>query len=604
MPHDDPTSPGPDEPAVLGVQLPARTPLYVVMNLLAARSAVLDHAAFDWYAFDGVAAPSPRAALATLDGDTFGWAVVRIRLHRPASGVQEAHEDAIEYADDWLTHYEFVADPAGMMILSAATLSEFSIDAVADANEPAVWKSPDRFVAGIEALAERVGRGQAERRREPSAPPGLGPAAAPPPMGPDGPVGGPAAAEDLAAIRYLESAQRFERRLAVYLLTRPDVTAQLRTIVRAIWDRADAWQRRRMGRAAGNQPGTVGAEYGVLERVVETGNLRELMAMYFVALADGLVYEMLGLPGQDPKPGVLRRAQGHRKLRDDPGSVRLPDPDRVVPPLSPAEWMTVDGGRLGWEVGAMRYHVPLRTPVQRAAQATGGLVVAAASGSAYFKATGAMLLRERWGVPVDFELLRLALIAVYVGVEHHSLHEVMLGVRYAAELYSLPLSPYVDDWRRYRFLGAVLTEQELRAHVAEGGLFPDEHAFGGPDPEPEVYQRFLRAGPAERAAVVLEQVARAEPAVLRVLASLAATRAALRYHSDVTVLEALAAIGDDDPIPAGARDSIVAERRTPAEKVAWIRALGARVGPAGQAGRIRAVGGWLAGCGPAVPPAR
>src|SRR5262249_54541206 len=76
-----------------------------------------------------------------------------------------------------------------------------------------------------------------------------------------------------------------------------------------------------------------------------------------------------------------------------------------------------------------------------------------------------------WNVPVDLELLRLALLAYLIPAGHHTFHEIMRG----AALFD-PKLRYSDSWGRYWDISP-LTVRELRVHVAKDGNLPDEHVW-------------------------------------------------------------------------------------------------------------------------------
>ncbi|MGO4754689.1 hypothetical protein AB4212_39835, partial [Streptomyces sp. 2MCAF27] len=81
------------------------------------------------------------------------------------------------------------------------------------------------------------------------------------------------------------------------------------------------------------------------------------------------------------------------------------------------------------------------------------------------------------GLPVDLGLIRAGLVSVMGAADHHSFHEVMAGAQLLLDEVAHPEVPdYVDGWYRYRNIYP-LTEEELRAHVARDGVFPDEHAM-------------------------------------------------------------------------------------------------------------------------------
>ena len=562
--------------------------------------------------------------------------VIRLRFDRSTTGpVMESSAtleavDPLTAADD-----DFATDPTATKIwVSPRLLPDVTVDAVRFARPGQGWLAPDDFVAEFErGIAERARQDVARRRAESTA---AGPAVPslqthPVRLTRDANVedlvatrylseAADAGPGDLRAIRYREEAEDFERRLSSYLLGRPDVVEQVRTLIAAIWDRASSEQRRRLG-AEPDQgfAGAVGVELGALSRVVESGNVRELMAMFFLSSHHNVLYELLetarptrpagledeqsqregiDVAGDIARIGVALRAvrtridqlreivdqlrsddlveltrEDYKLVTDDRGTayypvlqaiedlrlglhesprsrevvpqafedvadtisairaaippdgrmtatVRdqlaeqadkleriatelaaaqgrmeelqqqarqeephrvlsrpLPAPDEVHPPLSLMEWRGVQDGSLPWLPTSAWLHVLMSKPVQHSAQDTGGLIETSTSGSAYLLAVAAHRMSEHWGVPVDFGLLRLALVGSFWLAGHHPFHETMRGFQYAVDELGLWVSEYVDNWSRYRYL-APASEEELRTHVARDRLFPDEHAHG------------------------------------------------------------------------------------------------------------------------------
>ena len=115
-----------------------------------------------------------------------------------------------------------------------------------------------------------------------------------PPDDIDGTPVQPASAADLAAIQFAAEAETFERRLASYLLSRADVQEQIRVVVAAVWERANDEQRRALGTDDFGTPGAVGAELGLLRRIVESGNARERMTMFYLAIHTRTLERLLG----------------------------------------------------------------------------------------------------------------------------------------------------------------------------------------------------------------------------------------------------------------------------------------------------------------------
>jgi hypothetical protein len=117
-------------------------------------------------------------------------------------------------------------------------------------------------------------------------------------------------------------------------------------------------------------------------------------------------------------------------------------------------------------------------PEVRKADQTGGQVSTGISGATSLVLSLVEDLIEGSGIRVDFRELRLAIIGYLVSAGHHTMHEIMLAAQiWDSERGGKYGLAYVDGWSRYRVL-APLTEAELREHVAQDGLFPDEIAYG------------------------------------------------------------------------------------------------------------------------------
>ncbi|MGW6461186.1 hypothetical protein ACWF94_35550, partial [Streptomyces sp. NPDC055078] len=313
-------------------------------------------------------------------------------------------------------------------------------------------------------------------------------------------------------VRYLAEAETFEERLGHHLADDPALNDQIGVMTAELFRRADAAGRRHeLGSDDPSIDGAVGTDRDRIEEVAVSGNLRERLAMLWMGLrttADLLGHPLSAPPqlqadrvDRHPAPdltayealaargGNLTPAERDRLVRLE-RELRVPlSPERVRPPLSGAERALMPDGVLPWISGAARYDIPMSTALQSTAQATGGLVRAGTSGTAYLELGQAARMREQWGLDIDLGLVRLALIAEMLPVRHHSLHEIMRGsqlvldeLRAAGAAEPADLD-YADGWDRYRRI-APLTEEELRTHVARDGLFPDEHALaemGWPD---------------------------------------------------------------------------------------------------------------------------
>ncbi|MGW8488081.1 hypothetical protein [Streptomyces sp. NPDC055886] len=321
--------------------------------------------------------------------------------------------------------------------------------------------------------------------------------------------GAPVPAWVRARIRYAEESVAFERRLAEHLAENEAVTEEFRKMARAAWDRARQQYPRDLatfGSENPSMPGSVGTHRPVLQQVLRTGNLRELVTFLFQGISSDLVPEMLG-GREDPNPEIenerpsRRQAAARAELErlaaelnlDDTLSVPekqaalaratrrhtvQTDPDDVRPPLSRAERpYAVNDLGLTWMPASSVYDLAMASGLQGASEDTGGLVLTGTAGSTYRFLVHAARMRDQWGIDLDLGLIRAGMIAMSLSAGHHSFHEVMRGAQLALDGMPGhdPALDYRDNWGRYWNVHP-LTEQELRDHVARDGLFPDEHA--------------------------------------------------------------------------------------------------------------------------------
>ncbi|MGN5635892.1 hypothetical protein [Streptomyces sp. AC154] len=316
----------------------------------------------------------------------------------------------------------------------------------------------------------------------------------------------------LSRIRYAREAARFEQRLGRYLGGHEAANAQLGAVVRELWERAAAVGRwPELGSDDPTVDGAVGTGRERLQAVVESGNLRERMAMLWIGAQSpdghgGLISDLLG--SAEPNPEVITaeyrasrpqseamtaytalsgrpdRTPGEQALLDEAErTLRTPvRPEDLSPPLSGAERALMGQAAVPWIPGTNRFHIAMSTPVQSDAEADGSLVLAGTSGSAHRLMSQAAKMREAWGLDVDLGLVRLGVLAEMLQAEHHSLDEIMRGSQLVLDRLRRSGSAepaeldYTDNWGRYWRI-APLTEAELREHVATDGRFPDEHAL-------------------------------------------------------------------------------------------------------------------------------
>ncbi|MFE8008166.1 lonely Cys domain-containing protein [Streptomyces sp. NPDC057418] len=312
----------------------------------------------------------------------------------------------------------------------------------------------------------------------------------------------------LARIRYAEESAAFDKRLGEYLAEHEAVTAEFRKMASAAWAQA----RQRYPRALATfgdtskfKAGVVGTSREALQRVVRSGNLRELVAFLYEGISRDLVPEMLG-GAEEQHPEIaeerpsrrqreaytayMRRAteiqasdmspaQKQAALKELPQPVADPaQPDEARPPLSEAERrFAVDEAGLTWMPATSVYDIAMSAGFQGRSEDSGGLVATGTAGSTYRFMLHAARMREQWGVDLDLGLIRAGMMAISLTVGHHTVHEVMRGAQLALNDVPGhdPALDYTDNWGRYWNIHP-LDEQELRENVARDGLFPDEHA--------------------------------------------------------------------------------------------------------------------------------
>ncbi|MET8565973.1 EndoU domain-containing protein [Streptomyces flaveolus] len=288
----------------------------------------------------------------------------------------------------------------------------------------------------------------------------------------------PASDRDLRAIRYLEASEEYDRRLADHIMTgMPEVADHIRDLVHVAWRYVNEripehlWS---FGHEFPSVPGAVGTDLMVLARTMQRGNLREHVAM-LTAVGNSKGPFFFAHP-----PELTSESSQRTRLQ-----VPLPTaqrPEEVRPRLSEAEWAFAvrrdeDGTeRLRWKRGEDNVHLPFSGRLHQESEAVGGLVSTGVSGNTWNLLGLADFMAKAAGFHADMRLIRLAAIGALVSVGHHTVHEVML----AAQIWDRENGgehglDYDNDLLRHRRL-LPLTEEELRRHVAPGGLFPDEYA--------------------------------------------------------------------------------------------------------------------------------
>ncbi|MGW4833385.1 hypothetical protein ACWEOG_37710 [Amycolatopsis japonica] len=299
-----------------------------------------------------------------------------------------------------------------------------------------------------------------------------------------------------ARVEFLRQATVFEHRLGNYLADHALVNQQVDALTRAVWERLPRRERMRLGEGDPHIAGAAGTGYLDVLRVVQAGNFRERMSLLWNAARENLFRsEFPDLHDRNPEITQERQDRYHTEAQKAYADARRRhdltsdqreelskaaeaimrtdlSPDEVRPPLSERERglaLAADGG-LRWLPGEKRMGVRMGAAMQAAAEHSGGLVKTGTSGSAYLIMRFGQAIADKWGVPVDPRVLELALLGYLLPTGQHTFHEVATAAQLAN-----PLRDYHNDWGRYRDL-APLGEEEIRAHVAVGNRFPDEHA--------------------------------------------------------------------------------------------------------------------------------
>ncbi|WP_185922057.1 hypothetical protein, partial [Streptomyces sp. WAC06614] len=307
-------------------------------------------------------------------------------------------------------------------------------------------------------------------------------------------------------IAYADASRQIERPLGEFAGRQVVVQQQVQRLVRAIWDRLDDKHRVLLGSDSATGSGSVGNELAALEEVVEHGNIREQMYMLGQAVHGHALDGVLKLRKSSPRiltrewgasqqsTEVLRHVQ--ERQRDllatmEPGPERDAlmaeldrlletdlSPDEVQPPLSPRERRhAVRDGRLTWVPGERTRQIAMGNESQVVAESTGGLMSAGTSNTTYFMMEAVHLMSRAWKLDVDFQLLRLALLADMLPVGHHTFHEVMTAAdAFGTDVLRNDSLAYSDDWGKFRTLPP-LTEDMLRGAMPDE-RFPDEIALG------------------------------------------------------------------------------------------------------------------------------
>jgi len=294
---------------------------------------------------------------------------------------------------------------------------------------------------------------------------------------------------DLRRLHFQREAERFERRLGHYLVTHPRTQEQLSRFLRALWKMTPRQNRHQFGTLDASFVGAVGKDLTDLKAVVEGGNVREQMAALWQFM------QQRGMQTQlHHRTDLPEHFSQMREWRVHDPEVRTPAVEgyRDILPLSERERAFTYGGKF-WR-GAEMYigvrHLPpdsqpwktIETGPQAQAQRTGGLVKTGVSSSTWLLLDYAEAANRKWGLGLDLGWLRLAMFGAMLSNGAHTAHEMLRAASIWAKDPRYPERQglgfeYLDNPGRYRSF-APLTEEELRQHVALGGLFPDELAHG------------------------------------------------------------------------------------------------------------------------------
>ncbi|MBQ0891100.1 hypothetical protein KBZ94_40365 [Streptomyces sp. RM72] len=293
----------------------------------------------------------------------------------------------------------------------------------------------------------------------------------------------PVSAEEQAQIVYSEAAQDFERRLGNFLVHHPPVVQFVHDLIGRLWNLVQDEAPHLLTRFGTRDPhraGAVGNDLAVLRSTMESGNLREQMAMLWNG-HDNALFDVL-FDRVSVYPAEIESERRDRRAVADVDAIRqLPvrEPD-IVPPLSPRERDfsgIPDSDAVVWRPAPTAMDYPLASGLHLAGTRTGALISTGTSGSTYFLLGTAEDLSLRTGTPVRMGLMRLALLGNLLATRTHTFHEVMSSARlWDTERDGRYGLRYADNWGRYRFL-APIDEETLRRDVARDGLFPDEIAF-------------------------------------------------------------------------------------------------------------------------------
>ncbi|MFB7368032.1 hypothetical protein ACFC05_38200, partial [Streptomyces hydrogenans] len=294
-----------------------------------------------------------------------------------------------------------------------------------------------------------------------------------------------ASLDDMDRIYYADASVRYEKNLAAYLARRTDVKDLAQELSRVLWDKLRKVENihELLGTNSNESSGAVGADRAALKKVVEEGNLRERMALFFNAISSKALGTRIGY---SPPPATsITEERAFRK--DDPRFVEyrqltrelptlrkkisaMPDGteaekeakrseqersdelDRtwrrlaadlksfkeadIVPRLSERERPLALNAekKVRWIPGGARYR--LTTDFLYMKQTERHLATAGTSGSGFMFHRYLQLMSDKgWfrdaddrpNPKINHRTLRLAIIAAFLNQGHHTLPEVMAG---------------------------------------------------------------------------------------------------------------------------------------------------------------------------------
>ncbi|WP_431954856.1 hypothetical protein [Actinacidiphila sp. bgisy167] len=291
----------------------------------------------------------------------------------------------------------------------------------------------------------------------------------------------------MARIRYADAATAFDARLGRYLILRPQ---SLHAVRQAVLTIGTLFEQRAphllptMGDATPEdaRSGDIGTRLEDIAAAATSGNLRELTAMLFNVVTKQALKDFIKLPDNSDFPWLIPERQFRQVAQyPTPRKVRA---EGIVPPLSDREKATAggvdaEGNYVLWHRAVDFISLPFHAPLHKNSEDTGGLVATGSSGSLLLILESLHRLQAVVDGRFNFPEIRLGLIGAFLVGGHHTAHELMRSAAAWPHAERYGFGAYIDGWSRYRHLSPI-TEAELRRHVAEDGLFPDEIALGIP----------------------------------------------------------------------------------------------------------------------------